>query len=124
MCWKQEWAHAIHNIALAIIHVRRAEAKLQKRLERSERWLEKWSQNRHAGPKGIAEIKTVIERNQTALAECREIEANLRQRAKQLMQMIEVYGFKKKEDPNRTRQIMIGQGILAPQIALVLEVKT
>jgi len=32
MCWKQEWAMAIHNLALAEIHIGRAEAKLQKRL--------------------------------------------------------------------------------------------
>jgi hypothetical protein len=77
MCWKQEWAMAIHNLALAEIHIGRAEAKLQKRLERSKHWLEKWSKSGHAGPKGIAEIKVIIERNQKSLNECREIMTSL-----------------------------------------------
>lgn len=94
MCWKQEWAMAIHNLALAEIHIGRAEAKLQKRLERSKHWLEKWSKSGHAGPKGIAEIKAIIERNQKSLSECREIMTNLRQHEKHLMQMIDSYGFK------------------------------
>jgi hypothetical protein len=122
MCWKQEWAMAIHNLALAEIHINRAEAKLQKRLERSQHWLEKWSKSGHAGPKGIAEIKAIITRNQQSISECQHVMASLREREKQLMRMIEVYGFKQSEDPLRTHQLMVGQGPKAPQIAAILGV--
>lgn len=49
--------------------------------------------------------------------------ADLRKREHQLMQMINVYGFKQSENPLRTRQLMLGQGPQAPKVAAMLGVE-
>jgi hypothetical protein len=94
MCWKQEWAATIGNLNYAILHVERAYAKLQKRLVRNERNLERLKSNpKYNYPTVLAPVLALIEKNRSGIQECKNVIADLKARQDQLFHMIKVYGI-------------------------------
>ena len=99
MCWKHEWAMAINNLQWAIKHIDRAKSSLKKRLERNKKNLE-----RHGGKD--KQIEALIQKNQTAIECCNQLQKLLRHCQDQLYRMIQIYGIKRKESSKRLRRLM------------------
>lgn len=147
LCWKQEWASAINNITRAIsalacfhtdatlhylkgaiVHITRAQVKLEKRLARNQETQQKLEANKkYCYEKMLAPVKALIEHNIKGITECKEVIANLqsiidalsqgetqiplwieqlRNRQDQLYVMIHVYGIKHAENPKRVYALM------------------
>ena len=103
MCWKQEWAHAINNLQKAIMHIKRAQDKLDKRLERNEAALEK------VRGKDKFEENKIGERlltNTEGIEDCKEIISNLKTKQAQLYSMVHEYGINHSDDPKRVYALM------------------
>jgi len=98
MCWKQEWAHAINNLQNAIEHIKRAQDKLEKRMERNESALDK----SHEQMKVLSRIRT----NHAGIEQCKGIITELKERQDELFKMIHQYGISKSEDPKRVYALM------------------
>jgi len=107
MCWKQEWAIAINNLNHAIMHVERAKAKLQKRLERNETNLRRLSQSKKYNCLAmLAPVQALIQKNRAGIQECEYLIADLKARQDQLFCMVHVYGIKHSENPQRVYELM------------------
>jgi len=108
MCWKQEWASAINNINWTIIHIERAQAKLQKRLANNERHLEYQMQREYKDKQALAEIQGLIQKNRKAFNDCKALIDVLRGHQKMLENMIAQYGISKKSESARLKLLMSG----------------
>lgn len=108
MCWKQEWASAINNINWTIIHIERAQAKLQKRLARNEQHLEYQMQREHKDKQALAQIQGLIQKNRKAFNDCKALSDVLRGHQKMLQNMIEVYGINRAKESQRLKVLMAG----------------
>jgi len=107
MCWKHEWAMAINNLNSAIGHVQKAQERLQNRLVRNEKNLERMkSSKKYNYPKMLAPVEVLIEKNQRAIKECGQLIADFRARQGQLFRMVHVYGIKHSENPQRVYELM------------------
>jgi hypothetical protein len=108
MCWKQEWASAINNINWTIIHIERAEAKLQKRLARNEQHLEYQMQLEYKDKQALGEIQSLIQKNRKALSDCNNLVTLLRGHQEMLKSMIEEYGINRAKESQRLKVLMSG----------------
>jgi len=109
MCWKQEWASAINNINWTIIHIERAQAKLQKRLARNEQHLEyQMRQKGYKDKQALAEIQGLIQKNRKAFNDCKALIDVLRGHQKMLENMIAQYGINRQSESARLKQLMDG----------------
>ena len=107
MCWKHEWAMAINNLNSAIAHVQNAQEKLQNRLVRNKKNLERMkSSKKYNYPKMLAPVEVLIEKNQRAIKECGQLIADFGARQGQLFRMVHEYGIKRSEVPQRVYQLM------------------
>lgn len=107
MCWKHEWAMAINNLNSAIAHVQKAQQKLQNRLVRNKKNLERMkSSKKYNNPKMLAPVEVLIEKNQRSIEECGQLIADFRARQGQLFRMVHVYGIKRSENPQRVYELM------------------
>jgi hypothetical protein len=113
MCWKQEWAMAINNLEHAVGHIQRARVKLEKRLERNKKCLEKLKdnprfRNRFGQPyeKILAPTEKKIAHNSAGIEECTRLIETLKTSQDHLFRMIHKYGIKHSEDPQRVYQLM------------------
>lgn len=117
MCWKQEWASAINNINWGIIHVKRAQIKLQKRALRNDKFLRYLSQNKHkSSPKMIAEVQKLLEKNRDGAFKSALAIATLRDIQAELKNMIKTYGISHTSKPARTRELMAGRRKVAGKV--------
>lgn len=95
MCWKYEWSRAVNNLTNAIIHVERARRKIHARKLRNKRTLEKLSKSKkHSGPRSLAPVKTLINKNRDAEQQCIIIIEDLKEKQNQLRHLINTYGIK------------------------------
>ena len=107
MCWKHEWAMAINNLNRAIVHVQRAQVRLQNRLVRNKKNLEKMRSNKkHNYPKMLAPVEALIEKNQRGIKECIQLIADFKETRTQLFRMVHEYGIKRKGTPQRVYDLM------------------
>lgn len=105
MCWKYEWVKAVNNLSYAITHVGRARRKIHKRLLRNEKTLKKLSKSKeHSGPKSLAPVKVLIEKNRDAELQCKLMIADFREKQKQLRHMIKTYGIKRFSKKSRVAE--------------------
>lgn len=107
MCWKHEWAMAINNLNSAIMHVQRARERLQNRLVRNKKNLERMKSNKKYNyPKMLAPVEALIDKNQRGIQECEQLIADFRSRQDQLFRMVHIYGLKRSETPQRVYELM------------------
>lgn len=109
MCWKQEWAGAINNLNWAIIHVKRAQIKLQKRKLRNEKFLRHLKRSKSKSQKLITETQELLIKNSAGERECKSVITTLQLIQKELKVMIETYGIKHASNPAATRKLMGGR---------------
>jgi len=107
MCWKDEWAKAINNINNAIEHIEYAQKKLEARLTRNMKNLERIKRNpKYNYPPVLAPIEARIEKNTDGIRNCREIISELRQRQALLFCMIHTIGIKRQGASSRVYKLM------------------
>ncbi len=113
MCWKYEWAKAVNNLNHAIVHVERARKKIHKRLLRNEKTLKTLNKSKeHSGPKSLAPVKALIEKNRDAELQCKLMIADFRGEQKQLRHMINTYGIKRFSKKSRmAEKLMRGRRV-------------
>lgn len=107
MCWKHEWAMAINNLNSAIAHVQKAQERLQNRLVKNRKHLERMkSSKKYNYPKMLAAVEVLIEKNLRGIEECGQLIADLKARQDQLFRMVHIYGIKRSETPQRVYELM------------------
>lgn len=110
MCWKQEWAAAFGNCRRAITHIKRAQAKLQERRRRNEKYLKWLDRNKHkSSPKLYAEARRLLVKNSEGMFKCELAIKTLRDIQSELRNMIKTYGISHTSNPARTRELMFGK---------------
>jgi len=110
MCWKNEWAKAINNLTSAIIHIKRAQAKIHQRLLRNERTFQGLSRNDKLNyPKILAPVQARIHENQEAEAQCKLIIADLERNQACLQDLIHNFGIKRVLGSKTTESLLKGR---------------
>jgi len=109
MCWKYEWAMAINNIGRAIEHIERAQKKLEARLGRNQKNLERLQSNpRYNYPTQLGPVKELINKNSDGINKCKDMISTLKQQQDLLFRMVHTYAIKHKE-PSQTVYELMGK---------------
>jgi prefoldin subunit 5 len=94
MCWKDEWAKAINNINNAIEHIDYAQKKLETRLARNIKNLERIKNNpKFNYPPMLAPVEALIKKNTNGIENCKETISELKSRQALLFCMIHTLGI-------------------------------
>lgn len=110
MCWKYEWAMSVNNLNYAILHIKRAQLKLHKRLLRNKKHLRKLQKSKKYNYPGMfAPVQKLIKKNREGEKQCKEIIIDLRKRQSQLKHLIKNYGIARKSGNKTTERYLKGR---------------
>lgn len=109
MCWKQEWASAVNNLNWAIIHTERAKAKLGYRVTKFEEAV------RNADKSEIDRAHFNLDQSRRGVVECDELIKDFKKDQEQLKKLIDEVGLWVKDDPERTKTLLVGRRLKSGQ---------
>jgi len=107
MCWIQEWARAINNLNHAITHVEYGKKKLEGRLARNYKNLQRLKSNpKYNYPTFLEPVEELIRKNTRAIIECKQLIADFKARQDNLYGMINTYGIRRFENSKMIKKAM------------------
>jgi len=108
VCWKDEWAKGINELNKVIAHIEYAQRKLERRLDRNLKHLERlMSDKKYNYPKVLAPVKLLINKNTEAIENCKTMVSDSRKTQGLLYCMIHTIGItRSKTQPQRVYDLM------------------